>query len=308
MIDILLATYNSSQFLEETIKSLFDQHHTEWRLLIRDGGSEDKTPEIIKKYTQQFPGKIVLFHSAGRSGTCENFSVLLSKSSAPYVMFCDHDDIWLPDKISKSLSCMKEQQQKYGDNTPLLVFTDKRVVDQTLAVIDNSYFHYQNLNPANISLNRLLVQNVPSGCTMLINRALADLCRNIPKEAFMHDHWVSLTAAAFGHLVCLDEVTILYRQNRQNVFGASKYAWRYFIHRYRQGGYAAILERFYQNVRQARGFYDCYKDLLDQEKKEVVREFASLKELSWLNRRKVLLRHRIFKTGLRRNLGMFLWI
>ena len=55
MIDILLATYNSSGFLAQTIASILQQDCTDWRLLICDGGSTDATGEMIEQYTRMHP-------------------------------------------------------------------------------------------------------------------------------------------------------------------------------------------------------------------------------------------------------------
>lgn len=304
MIDILLATYNSSIYLADTIESILQQDFTQWRLLIRDGGSEDNTLNIIEKYIQLYSEKIIKVPFSGRACACANFSALLSESSAPYVMFCDHDDIWLPSKISRSFALM-QQQQHTGAEEPMMVFTNKCVVDDELSVISESYFKYQNLIPENIQFNHLLVQNVPSGCTMLINRALADLCGPIPPQAVMYDHWISLTAAAFGRIIYLNEPTILYRQHKKNVFGASEYGWRYFLGRFLKG-LSTVRNRFYQNVEQAAAFYDRFAVRVPPEHKKIVQEFSRLKELPWINRRRVLLRNRILKTGVRRNLGMLL--
>ena len=51
-INILMSTYNGEQFLAEQIESIQKQTVKDWTLYIRDDGSSDTTPEIIKQYTQ----------------------------------------------------------------------------------------------------------------------------------------------------------------------------------------------------------------------------------------------------------------
>ena len=163
----------------------------------------------------------------------------------------------------------------------------------------------QNLDPKRISLNHLLLQNVPSGCTMMMNRPLVDLSKPIPDQAAMHDHWVTLTAAIFGKIIYLDEPTMLYRQHGRNYYGASSYGWSHFFHRYRQG-IDTVRERLYQYIDQATALRCRFSGRLQPEVDELLKDFASLKEYSWMKRRGILIKHRIFKTGFRRNLGMFL--
>lgn len=47
---IVTVTYNSEKTLEDTIKSIAAQNYTDYEYIIIDGGSTDKTLEIIEKY------------------------------------------------------------------------------------------------------------------------------------------------------------------------------------------------------------------------------------------------------------------
>lgn len=203
------------------------------------------------------------------------------------------------------MTTMQQAEKQYGYDMPLLVYTDAKVVDENLKVRSNSNLKYQNLNPQNIAFNRLLLQNVPSGCTMLMNRPLVDLSNPIPVQAAMHDHWVSLVAAAFGKIIFLDEPTILYRQHASNYYGASNYGWGHFFRRYRQG-VGTARARLNTYVDQAITFYDRYAQFLPPQHRQMLEDISRWPELSWLGRRRVLLKHKILKTGFRRNLGMFL--
>ena len=49
-VSIITPCYNSSEFIEETIKSVLDQTFQDWEWLITDDKSSDNTAEIIKKY------------------------------------------------------------------------------------------------------------------------------------------------------------------------------------------------------------------------------------------------------------------
>ena len=97
-VQILLAVCNSSRFLREQLDSLLAQDMPDFEILIRDGGSADDTMEIVAEYRRKNPEKIKVVGS-GPASAVENFSSLLAASAAPLVMFCDHDDVWKPDKI-----------------------------------------------------------------------------------------------------------------------------------------------------------------------------------------------------------------
>jgi hypothetical protein len=135
-------------------------------------------------------------------------------------MFCDHDDVWLPDKISVCLDKMRSMENLHGSELPLLVHTDLLVVGPQLERLNKSFWHFAKINPARVNLNQLLAQNVVTGCTMLMNRALCQIASPIPPQAIMHDYWCALVASISGKIYYIDEPTILYRQHSKNLFGA----------------------------------------------------------------------------------------
>jgi len=192
-IDILLATYNGAAFLEAQLESVVAQTHGDWRLIARDDGSTDRTPEILSAFQARHPGKVeILADGDGNLGLVRNFSRLLEHSDAPYAAFCDQDDVWIPEKLELSLAKMRELEREHGGDVPLLVFTDLEVVDEGLRVIDSSFWKYQKLDPkGGRCFSRLLVMNVVTGCSALANRSLARIAAPVPSQARVHDWWMA---------------------------------------------------------------------------------------------------------------------
>lgn len=299
MIDILLATYNSSEYIREQIDSIIEQDCHDWRLLIRDGGSSDRTRDILEEYRLRFPDRIDIIATETHAFSVENFSALMETSTAPYVMFCDHDDVWLNDKVGKTYRKMIEAEKIYGSDKPVLIFTDMAVVNCDLEQVSGSYFAYQNLDPEKIKLNNLLVQNIPSGCTMLLNRPLVDLAGKIPDAAVMHDHWIALTACTLGKIEFLDEATLLYRQHSGNVFGAAKFGPGYISCKLKDGK-----RKLKECMFQALAFLSACASILSDDQIEMLQGFASINTSSSLSAVRNLVKFRIFKNGMLRNLGM----
>ena len=305
-IQILLATYNSSRFLREQIDSLLAQDWRGFEVLIRDGGSTDDTLEIVGDYLRKYPGTFRFLGQAPATAP-ENFSFLLASSSAPLVMFCDHDDVWKPNKVRVTLEKYRELESGYGNGTPIMVFTDSEVVDSGLNLISHSMFRYQNIDVNALTLNRLIVQNVPSGNTMLVNRALIDLASPIPPAAVMHDHWLTLVAATMGKIGFLTEPTIFYRQHSNNFYGASNYSISTFLHKLKMGR-KQIRSRFQQNINQAVAFGGRYADFLDKKDLEMLEDLKKFQSLGRWARRRILWKYGIRKSGIWRNLGTLLFL
>ena len=303
-IDILLATFNSERFLAEQLDSILAQEDCDWRLLIRDGGSTDGTAAILEEYRKREPERIVLL-PGGRATAMENFAALLAASRAELVMFSDHDDCWLPGKVGHSRAAYERRAAELPEGTPLLVFSDLKVADEKLKMVAESFFRHENIDPRRLELRELLLQNTASGCTMLFNRALRELALPIPPEAFMHDHWLMLTAACLGEIEYLPEPTLLYRQHGGNVFGASGYGAGYFFRKLSLG-VGTIRARLFRQCVQAKTFRERFSERLAPEELALLEDFARLPEAGFFERRRILWRHRIFKSGFLRNLGMFL--
>ncbi|WED24150.1 glycosyltransferase family 2 protein [Vibrio sp. JC009] len=223
MIDIILATYNGEKYVEQQLKSI--QNNVDYdklisRVIVVDDGSQDGTTDIVKVLAAS-DNKIVLEKNiSGAHGACENFAFGISLSDANYIMLCDQDDIWLKDKISLSFSRMIEAEKRNPDK-PILVFSDKQIVDENLNLICDSYFQLKKIDKGwHHSFDRLLHQNVISGCTMLFNRKLSQIAQPIPSDCYMHDWWISLFASKFGQIEFIDKPLIQYRQHANNTIGA----------------------------------------------------------------------------------------
>ncbi len=305
-LQILLATYNSSRFLREQLDSILAQDWHDFEVLIRDGGSTDDTMEIIGGYQRKYP-ETIRFLGKNPATAVENFSSLLAASTAPLVMFSDHDDVWKPGKVKATLEKYRELEAEYGSGTPIMVFTDSEVVDSELNLISRSMIRFQHLDPHGLSLNRLIVQNVPSGNTMLVNRALIDLASPIPAAAVMHDHWLTLVAATMGKIGYLAKPTIYYRQHSNNVYGASYYSFSTFWHKLNQGR-EKIRKRFLQNIDQAVEFGGRYAGSLSKKDLNMLEELKTFQSLGPWARRRVLWKYGIWKSGFWRNIGTFLFL
>lgn len=219
-IAILLATYNSERYLHELMDSLFNQTVKDFVCYIHDDGSKDNTKTILKEYKLKYPSHIRILEYAPTGSAKANFMSMLKYIDEDYAMFCDHDDVWMKNKIEVSLKRIKEIE----GNEPALVFADMVVVDEELNIINPSFMKYTGINPLNTSLNMLLVSNVVPGCTTIMNKKLYTIARKCTNNLHirMHDQWCAMVAAATGKIVYLDKPVLLYRQHFDNVKGAGK--------------------------------------------------------------------------------------
>lgn len=232
-VDILLATWNGERFLAEQLQSVLDQEYTNWRLLAHDDGSSDTTQTILGAFQREHPERMVIIDDECRFGNaCDNFAHLLHYATAPYVMFCDQDDIWLPFKIGLTRDTMKREEARVGGDVPILVHTDLVVVDAQGHELAPSFFASQRLPVHSPSLLEAITLNSVTGCTVMLNRAAVQSGQPILPQAIMHDWWLACRTLQQGGIVkLLGQPTMLYRQHGGNAVGSKAIGVRHYLKR-----------------------------------------------------------------------------
>ena len=300
MISILLPSYNGEKFIAGQIESLLLQSVQDFELYIRDDQSTDSTYSIITGYAAKYPEKIFVSQNKNNTGGSKNnFIRMMIDIKEDYVMPCDQDDVWLPDKIKISLQKMQEMEQEFGIDTPILVHTDLKVTDENLEIIRSSYKKMANINYNFNSLNNLVTMNIPTGCTILYNRALAELIKEIPGYMVMHDWWLSLTAAAFGKIGSINEQTVLYRQHNDNDVGAKKARSVRYV-RYVLTHISIMAGKLNNSYKQAGSFLKVFYDKLTAEQKELLTAHATMQRLSKSGKLRTMLKYNTFLYGIAR--------
>lgn len=302
-IDILLPTYNGSMYLADQLHSLFNQTKQNFRLIIRDDESTDDTKQIIAEWRDRYPTRIACVAATQNVGVVKSISTLLGHSTAPYVMLCDQDDVWLPTKIADTLDHMRKLESYHSQAHPILVHSDLQVVDESLSPISPSYWEHTRIDPyRGGTLNRLLVQNCVTGCTAMLNRALVDQVGALPDCCVMHDGWIALVASCLGTIGIHPKATILYRQHGKNDTGAFAYSLKNAIgslvnkrSRERLGNHRRL------KYEQAKTLLDRYHKLLTHKQQTTITEYVLLDGYSQLRRIRHMYKNDFVRSGFLRN-------
>jgi glycosyltransferase involved in cell wall biosynthesis len=305
---ILLATYNGEKYLRDLLDSIFAQKYTYWTILVSDDGSTDSTLEILKEYQKNHPSKIFILENDSPSGSASgNFIRLMRQCSAAYMMFCDQDDVWEPCKVEITLECLLKIEN-IKEKRPALVFTDLAVVDGTLRPIASSFIRYSKLNASRTGLHQLLVQNIITGCTVMINKPLRDMALKVQnrEKVMMHDWWLALVASAFGDIGYIDRATIKYRQHGDNEVGAKNPRnVSYLLNRLLKKD--AMKQSLKDTTVQAGELAVVLGDRMPKKTRTMVNGYAQLYQKGKLARLAFIIKYRIFKYGAMRKLAQILW-
>ncbi|WP_158793321.1 glycosyltransferase family 2 protein [Granulicella sp. L60] len=97
-VSVLVPTYNGSELLLETIDSILSQKFAPAEVIILDYGSTDDTCEAVARM-----GGGVKYHYRQNEGISAARNQAVALAQFKFVAFCDHDDLWRPDKLLQQM-------------------------------------------------------------------------------------------------------------------------------------------------------------------------------------------------------------
>lgn len=319
---VILCTYNGEKYLEKQIKSIMEQDREDFCLLYSDDGSTDGTKAILQSLQEKYGRRITAFPRPMHSGSpAKHFLSILSAlakgevetENLEYIFLADQDDEWFPDKLSKTISVIKEEERKFGESLPILCHTDCSLVNSRGELLAKSYRSYQKLPGASYRFSRLLLQNHVTGASVGINKALLQYCKEIPEQVKMHDHWLALLANCFGEIQYLPYASYAYRQHEENVLGAKKAS----VLKECEERLAASKEKDKEDAihssyralfSQGRELKRLFGEKIPKEKKRVLEAFLSLEEKSRLGKIMTMALFGIYPYPLYRGIGAMLFL
>ncbi len=314
MITIIMAVYNGQEYIREQLESLKDQTYTEWRLVIRDDCSSDKTAEIVKKFSDEVEQEVIFKVNEKPSGSAKNnFALLINDAKeSDYVMFCDQDDIWKKDKIEITFNKMKQAEERYGRDFPLLVHGDVEIIDENGNINADSMFEMSHIN-ADSKLPQILIQNHVTGCTMMCNKKLiAGISEYASSEyIIMHDYLAALYASVFGKIEVIKKPLLSYRQHSGNSVGAKNNNNPVYLLKRLANGRKSYKEAMETSRNQVKFFVEIYREELAAEKYceeyELMSGYASLGSRAKLYRIMFYKKNHIWKNGTIRKIMQVIW-
>lgn len=105
LVSIIMPSYNTGQFIKESIESVLAQSYQNWELIIVDDCSTDNTDEIVNQYL--IDKRIRYIKNPKNCGAAVSRNHALREANGKWIAFLDSDDLWEPDKLQKQILFMK---------------------------------------------------------------------------------------------------------------------------------------------------------------------------------------------------------
>jgi len=206
VVSVVLCSYNGIAFIQSQLDSLEAQTYQNIEFICSDNNSDDGTDEVLKNWCAQNPSTRK-FISCTEKGLNKNFFNAIPFATGTYVMFCDQDDIWMPEKIellvkfhekNKRASMVYCLSQKFHSQIPTSIKRKK----------------ITQLEGSNIKKTMLISHTL--GHNILIKN---EVLKKIPVpngEHVAYDWWITVSAMCLGYIACLPQVLTYWRQHHHN--------------------------------------------------------------------------------------------
>ena len=124
LISVIMNCYNSDKYLKEAIDSVIAQTYANWEIIFWDNQSTDQSAEIVKLYDDE---RIKYFYAEQHTTLGEGRNKALEKVTGEFISFLDCDDLYLPQKLEKTLEYFKDDNIGLVYTNGYTLFEDKNI-------------------------------------------------------------------------------------------------------------------------------------------------------------------------------------
>lgn len=207
LVSVIMPVYNAEKYLEETLDSVLNQTYEDIEIICVDDMSSDGSRDILGKYKEKSK-KIKTIYLTENAGVANARNVAIQNAEGRFIAFLDSDDVWIPEKISRQINFMLDNQYEF-------TFTSYRFIDA-----DSNLMNTIVKAKRELTYNKLLKHNAIACLTVVIDR---NYVNDIYMPKTRHEDyaaWLRILKKgykAYG----LNELLALYR-TRQNSLSGNK--------------------------------------------------------------------------------------
>jgi len=212
-VSVIVPIYNQASFIRETVESVLAQDYPNLELVLSDDGSTDGTTEILRRYAEGDPSRIVHVASESNTGIAGAFNRALDAHTGELIAWLGGDDTMLPGKVARQVAALQARPDAIGCCHDAEVFDSGsgRVYGRFSEVYNGN----RGLREGGVEL--LLDPGylmLPS--TMMVRSGAVGTLRFDPRIRVSNDWLFDIELFREGRIISLDDVLARYRRHTGN--------------------------------------------------------------------------------------------
>ena len=210
---VAMCTYNGERFLSEQLHSFAAQTVLPDELVVCDDGSTDGTLEILEDFRRTAPFPVRIYRNEKNLGYVKNFEKAALLCGGDIIFFSDQDDIWLPEKVEKSLAVFGTEPDV--GLLLLLAYTINAQGERT-GLYRHCDWEFPEMETAEpMTLKKIRRGVFWDGCHMVFRSSLRDVLFPT-SDMYGHDAWILCVLCAMTDVRILKSFTDLRRLHEKN--------------------------------------------------------------------------------------------
>ncbi len=136
-VTIITPSFNQGRFLEETIRSVFNQGYQPLEYIVIDGGSTDESVSIIRRYED----RLAYWVSEKDRGQVHALNKGLERATGDILAFINSDDVYLPGAFNAVMTHFNENPESKWVCGDTIMFGEGHDTRMIHAVVPRSAAH-----------------------------------------------------------------------------------------------------------------------------------------------------------------------
>ena len=223
LVSIIMPSYNTAQYIGESIRSVLAQSYTNWELIIVDDCSTDDTDAVVAEFGDS---RIRYLKNETNSGAAVSRNRALREARGRWIAFLDSDDLWHPQKLEHQLRFMEESDCSFS-------YTNYEEIDP-----EGKPFGKRVTGPKRITRGGMYRYCWPGCLTVMYDASVVGLIQIVDIQK-NNDYAMWLQVCKKASCYLLDETLAYYRRGRRGSISTHGYwaliRWHYRLFRQTDG-------------------------------------------------------------------------
>jgi len=204
----VIPTMDRAERLDGALETVFDQTYGELEAVVVDGGSTDRTPDVVSEFQNAYPGRVTYLRNEEPQGPPAARNLAAEETEAELLAFLDDDDRWYPGKIERQVG-------RLSGSDAGMCYTG--LVSETP---DGKHVHTKRPTLEGDIYEDILVRNdIGTPSTVMVTRDAFEDIGGFDEELRYQEDWdFYIRAARKFEILCVSEplVTRLYHEEARS--------------------------------------------------------------------------------------------